>query len=221
MEIPIRNYHGFVDKFIGDAIMALFEHNPQNAVSAALDMFSELKRFNIELINENRPPIQIGIGINTGKVMIGVVGSENRTDTTVLGDAVNTASRIESLTKYYGCSFLTTDEAYQHLTGMKHLLIRYIDSVLVKGRKTATKLYEIFNKDTDDVQYRKKKFQRSFEEACHVYQSGDWKSAEKLFDEYLKKVPEDSVAARIRDRCVLFMKIPPKNWNGVFKFSDK
>ncbi|MBF0287503.1 MAG: protein kinase [SAR324 cluster bacterium] len=221
MDGPIRRHEGFVDKYIGDAIMALFDQSPQDAVQAGIDMLATLTEYNASRIDKDKMPIEIGIGINTGEVMLGVIGSQERTDTTVLGDAVNIASRIESLTKYYGVSFLITGETYTYVSNMSDLFIRLIDEVQVKGKKEATKIYEIYNDATDEVKDRKQKYYSVFQKAFSVYQQGDWESSEKLFWQYIQHLPEDQVASRFVQRCQVFAKFPPATWEGVYKVENK
>lgn len=221
MEEPIRKYNGYVDKFIGDAIMALFDQSPKDAVLSGLEMFEELGELNRSLIRGGKKPISIGIGVNTGDVMVGVVGSENRTDTTVLGDAVNVASRVEDLTKYYGCSFLITRETYEAVQDLEHLFIRFIDAVKVKGKKEPVELYDVYNYNSDEMIYGKQSNHALYMEGFRYYQNGDWDKSLKAMESYRSNVPGDRLPEVIIERCQMFKKIPPKNWNGVYQFDQK
>jgi predicted ATPase/class 3 adenylate cyclase/tRNA A-37 threonylcarbamoyl transferase component Bud32 len=115
MEPQITHQHGFIDKYIGDAIMALFPHTAEDAIRAALEMLRSLEQFNEARIERGEIPIRIGIGLHTGLLMLGIVGGPNRMDGTVISDAVNLASRVESLTKHYGASLLITEATRQRL----------------------------------------------------------------------------------------------------------
>ncbi|MBF0278023.1 MAG: protein kinase [SAR324 cluster bacterium] len=221
MEAPIRKHEGFVDKFIGDGIMALFEQSPKDAVMAGIEMLATLEDYNIHRNKKGKVPVRCGIGINTGEVMLGVVGSNQRTDTTVLGDAVNTASRVEALTKYYGATFLITGETYNYVHGMKNLFVRLIDEVQVKGREKGTQIYEIFNDAADPVKEKILKQYPLFHQAFQVYQQGDWNSCSKLFAEYADCIPEDKVADRFIERCQFFTQLPPENWTGIYRIENK
>ncbi len=221
MEAPIRKHNGFVDKFIGDAIMALFDQSPADAVSAGMDMFALLKDYNSIRTKRGHRVLRIGIGINTGEVMLGVIGSEDRIDTTALGDAVNIASRIEALTKYYGCPFLITGDTYTSVQDNKDLLIRFIDEVQVKGKNKSTEIYEIYNFDSEILKDKKQEHYPLFEKAFRAYQQGMWKEAEVQFWKYIQRIPEDQVASQFIQRCQIFAKLPPEDWNGIYKVENK
>ncbi|MDM8535493.1 adenylate/guanylate cyclase domain-containing protein [Desulfobacterales bacterium HSG17] len=138
----LRKHKGFIDKFIGDAIMALF-YNADQAVQAGMEMLENLKYFNINQKEKGFPEIRIGIGINTGELMLGTIGENNRMETTVISDAVNLASRIEGLTKTYNTPFLISEYTYKELKHTKHFSINFIDRVAVRGRKEPVGIYEV------------------------------------------------------------------------------
>ncbi len=144
MEPVIRYYDGFIDKFIGDAIMALFKGaKADDALQAAIGMLGQLKEFNQELANQNRPPIRIGIGINTGDLILGIVGGKQRMESSVIGDTVNIASHMESLTKQYGVQLLISEETKNSLTDTSEYTFRLIDKVSVKGKKQLINIWEV------------------------------------------------------------------------------
>ncbi|MBS4062354.1 MAG: hypothetical protein KG029_18305 [Bacteroidetes bacterium] len=146
MEPVIRAHNGFIDKFIGDSIMALFGDKAEDAIDAALEMHERLKEFNLMLKQVGRPPIDTGAGIHTGNLMLGVVGGEGRMETTVISDSVNLASRLEGLTRNYD-AFLIVSESTLELVGNKNCYAhKYLDEVKVKGRTGAVKVYAITEK---------------------------------------------------------------------------
>ncbi len=148
MEPVIRYYDGFIDKFIGDAIMALFKGaKADDALQAAIGMLSQLKEFNQELANQNKPPIRIGIGINTGDLILGIVGGKQRMESSVIGDTVNIASHMESLTKQYGVQLLISEETKNSLTDTSEYTFRLIDKVSVKGKKQLINIWEVLDVD--------------------------------------------------------------------------
>jgi len=164
MNEQIRKHHGFVDKFIGDAVMALF-HRPegtyadaaQDAVQAAIDMQKAVQVYNQDRQKCGYQPISTGIGIHSGPAIIGTVGSEDRMDSTVLGDAVNLASRLEGLTKTYGIQIIISGETFSLLKDPSFFKFRELDIVTVKGKTEATKIYEIFDCDPPEIQELKSK----------------------------------------------------------------
>jgi class 3 adenylate cyclase/HAMP domain-containing protein len=139
----IRAHGGFIDKYIGDAIMALFD-DPDDALRAALTMVETLDRYNERLRAGGGAPIAIGIGLNTGSLMLGTIGEQNRMDGTVISDAVNLASRIETLTKTYKAAILISQFTYDGLADPAVYDIRAIDTVAIKGKSQPVPIYQVF-----------------------------------------------------------------------------
>ena len=221
MERPIRAHQGFVDKFIGDAIMAIFDAEPVEAVRAGLDMLAELEELNRWRRERNLSQIECGIGVNTGPAMIGVVGSRDRMDTTVMGDSVNTASRIESLTKLYGTPLLIGEDTYERVRENHDLAMRLLDRVQVKGRARGVGIYEVFSADPAGLRDRKAYFRERFEQAYQAYESGAWQEAEQLFAGYAADFPEDRCVLPLLERVKLFQTVPPADWSGVYRMETK
>ncbi|MGK7923458.1 MAG: AAA family ATPase [Trichodesmium sp.] len=194
MEPAILENQGFIDKYIGDAIMALFSGDADNAVKAGISMLKRLNKYNQERINSGEPPIGIGVGINTGLLMLGTVGGKNRMDGTVISDAVNLAARVESLTKNYGVSLLITEQTFSRLTQPSNYAIRSVDTVKVKGKSQEVTVYEVFDTDPPEVKEGKLKTLENFTEAISLYKSGQSLEAGRLFAECLKVSPSDQVA---------------------------
>ena len=229
MNMSIMVNHGFVDKFIGDAVMAIFDRTEQssndarNALNAGMGMLQVLGNMNQKRKRQGQIPISIGIGIHTGPVVFGTLGFEERMDSTVLGDAVNLASRLESLTKYYGASLLFSDQTFEALGDEKeNLLIRKIDTVVVKGRKQPVTIYELFNNDSPDVQSAKKMVMQSLEEPLSLYRQRKWIEAEQLFTDLARNQPLDSLPTIYVERCQnLLENSPSDDWAGVHVFNQK
>ncbi|MBW4679206.1 MAG: AAA family ATPase [Microcoleus vaginatus WJT46-NPBG5] len=201
MEPAIIENHGFIDKYIGDAIMALFSGEADNAVKAGISMLHRLAEYNQLRTHSGYPPIQIGIGINTGTLMLGTVGGQNRMDSTVISDAVNLASRVEGLTKNYGLPLLITQQTYERLTKPADYAIRTIDTVKVKGKSQAVTVYEIFEADPPALKNGKLNTLQSFTEALALYNLKQFNNAARLFDDCLRLNPGDQVAQIYRQRC--------------------
>ncbi|WP_254568459.1 AAA family ATPase [Oscillatoria sp. HE19RPO] len=201
METAITENQGFIDKYIGDAIMALFSGEADNAVKAGIDMLHRLTDYNQHRTASGYVPIKIGIGINTGSLILGTVGGKNRMDSTVISDAVNLASRIESLTKQYGISLLISHLTFQSLPDSNQYAIRLVDRVKVKGKSKAVSMFEVFDADPPETYEGKLATRTLFEEALILYHWQNLRDAERLFAECLRRNPTDKVAQFYQQRC--------------------
>ncbi|MDY6992968.1 MAG: adenylate/guanylate cyclase domain-containing protein [Pseudomonadota bacterium] len=201
MEPVIAQHDGFIDKYIGDAIMALFPNTADNAVQGGIAMLKTLERYNYILQEVGFQYIRIGIGINTGRLMLGTIGSPNRMDGTVISDAVNLASRVEGLTKLYGTALLITEYTYQQLTAVARYNIRMIDSVTVKGKTKAVTIYEVFDADSEENIALKLDTLMDFEQGVHCYHQQALAQARRFFEQVLAINPHDGVAQVYWQRC--------------------
>lgn len=138
----IQKNNGFIDKFIGDAIMGLFE-NADDAVKAGIEMLQYLNKYNQTLKTDGYSPLRIGIGVNTGNLMLGTIGESNRLETTVIGDVVNLASRIENLTKQYKTPLLISEYTFDKLKNPSQFSIHLIGQVKIKGKNIPVKVYKV------------------------------------------------------------------------------
>jgi adenylate cyclase len=200
MEPAITQNFGFIDKYIGDAIMALFDGSADDAVKAGIAMLEELYEYNISRNRPDCPPLQIGIGINTGSLMLGTVGGQSRMDSTVISDAVNLASRVENLTKEYGVSMLITQNTFIELNDIYDL--RLIDRVTVKGKSQMVTVYEVFAADPPDLRQKKLETKTLFEQALVLYNSDRCVEATRFFSGCLQINPTDNVAQIYMQRCL-------------------
>lgn len=207
VEPAIVEYRGFVDKYIGDEIMALFSHSADDAVRAGIRMLDLLAEYNKTRQRTDptkptyRPPIQIGIGINTGKLMLGTVGGKSRMDGTVIGDAVNLASRLEGLTKNYGVSLLISHYTFVRLDHINEYGIRLIDHVQVKGKLEMVSVFEVFDADPPDLRAGKQATKTMFERGLLHYYLGEISEAIALFESCLEQNPQDKVTQIYLTRC--------------------
>lgn len=225
METPIEQNGGFIDKFIGDAIMALFDGSHQvqalGAVNAAITMQKELQTLNAERKTQGLMAIGTGIGIHIGSVMLGTLGNENRMDSTVIGDAVNLASRLEGLTKFYGCPIIVSEDIARHLDSTQFLL-RELDLVAVKGRTQPIAVYEVSESNTGADAKRRMQLADLFKEGLRLFRRREWEKSDDLFQQCLQLETNDKAAKIYRDRCALFQEKPPDSpWNGVFAMDHK
>lgn len=201
MEPVIRENNGFIDKYIGDEIMALFSGRADDAVQAGINMLRRLAAYNTTRTTVERPPIQIGIGINTGSLMLGTVGGSQRMDGTVISDAVNLASRLEGLTKDYGVSLLISHHTFQRLHHPIEFAFRIIDRVKVKGKSKMVSVFEVFDADPLELRAGKLVTKTIFEEALFLYSMNSFREAAQLFQGCLEIVPEDTAAQIYLKRC--------------------
>ncbi|MEO5364426.1 MAG: response regulator [Magnetococcus sp. DMHC-8] len=225
MERPIKQHGGFIDKFIGDAVMALFDGHfrtqAQGAVRAALEMQRALQAFNTERAAAGLPGIETGIGIHMGSVMLGTLGNEHRMDSTVIGDAVNLASRLEGLTKYYGCPILVSEDVVRFLD-QGECALRELDRVAVKGRDQAIGVYEVMVPGDTVQQERTMRAAGRFREGLERYRAREWEQGMALFQQCLAIDAADQAARIYLERCARFRQQPPDDeWTGVFAMEHK
>ena len=202
MEPAFQKHGGFINQYIGDAIMGIFPHSATDAVAAGIDMLENLERLNAQLLDAGVPPVRIGIGINTGGLMAGIVGGQRRLDTAVISDTVNTASRVEDLTRFYRVPLLITEGAYLQIDRARFSdCIRRIDCVTPKGKSTPIHVYEVFAADPQPIRRAKLDSMSSFEEAVALFASGHREKASRLFGIIVGHNPDDHAAAAYLERC--------------------
>lgn len=201
MEPAILDNNGFIDKYIGDAIMALFGGTADDAVKAAIAMLKNLEKYNRTRQRPGRRPIRIGIGINTGTLMLGTVGGERHMNSTAISDAVNLASRVEGLTKVYGVSLLISEDTFLKLNDSSDYQIRLIDRVLVKGKTQPTSVFEVFDADVEALRLGKAATRTNFELGLAYLQGHNIQEAEDLFLDCLTQNPADRAAKIYLERC--------------------
>lgn len=191
----IRKHNGFIDKFLGDGVMALFSESPDDAVNAAREMQRSLSEF-----NQSRPKnshVRIGIGIHTGTLMLGTVGESRRMEGTVISDVVNVAARLESLTKIFGCGIVISEETLNKLNSA--FLHRSLGIVRVKGKRQAVSIYEVFS-GVDPLDEIKLQTRGLLDEALKQYQRSVLNLALDGFGKVLTVNPEDQVAKVYAER---------------------
>ncbi|WP_062148974.1 adenylate/guanylate cyclase domain-containing protein [Beggiatoa leptomitoformis] len=217
---------GFIDKYIGDAIMALFPGThvgvADDAVLAAVGMLMRLHEYNAYRQNNGEKPLSIGVGIHTGALILGTIGFESRMESTVIGDTVNLASRMEGLTKQYGIIIGITSSTYQQLQHPERFLIREIDTVQVKGKEEAITVYEVF--DVDPLALREVKLAHltRYEIAMQLYKSRQWEEALEHFLALKVFLQDDKVINIYIQRCQYFITNPPNElWRGVTRLDEK
>lgn len=217
----IQWYGGIIDKFIGDAIFAIFgapisyTDNTHRAAQAARDMIENFHE--IDLSGLNLPPrgFSIGIGINEGEAIIGNIGCSDKFDYTAIGDTVNLAARLESLTKHYQQSILVSRSVYESIG--KEMYCRLVDKAKVKGKNEST---EIFSLETDPDSFREE-WKDTYRKGLKMYSLGNWFTANQYFIQALELLPDDRVIQILRERCLRFMDNPPEEWDGAVTLDFK
>ncbi|MGE8710645.1 adenylate/guanylate cyclase domain-containing protein [Leptospira interrogans] len=232
MEPVVQRHEGFVDKFMGDGILALFsgdgeitrshQTSADKAILAAIEMKKKVQTINAQAKDSHFRGLKIGIGINTGNLMLGTVGSRSRLDTTVIGDTVNVASRLESLTNLYRADILITKSTLSAMTIADNLAIREIDSVVVKGKTDPIIIYEIYEADEPLIRKLKDATLSLITRGIILYKVADFQEALINFEQALKIFPEDIVPILYRKRCQEYITSPPTgNWVGVQHLLEK
>lgn len=217
----IKGNNGFIDKFIGDAIMAIFPGDGEDAVKAAIDIRIELTLLNAQRTVEGNPAFEIGIGIHSGKMSLGAIGTMDRLETTVIGDNVNIASRVESLTKLFHAPLLITDSVYKQIRDPALYFLREIDSIRVRGKKNPIVIYECFDADRKSEIRQKKKTLSKFSMGLFLYKAGRFQEALDIFTDCSETAPEDPLPKIYGRRCNFLLENPPgDNWSGISRFRD-
>ena len=220
----IDQHDGILDKYIGDAIMAVFgapftgEQDAENAVLTAWDMFDALDKLNLDRLARGDAAIKIGLGLNTGKVVVGNIGSTRRMDYTVIGDAVNLAARLEGATKQYGARFLISEFTWACLPVFLQAGFRMVDLIRVKGKLEPVSIYEGMGRSIDAIPYAD-----DWRNALIAYRSQDWSTARQLFENIQKsRNDSDSVITLYLERIMAFENdAPSADWDGVWVMETK
>lgn len=220
----VFKYDGTLDKYMGDAIMAIFgaplnqPDHARRACQTALEMVNELHRLQKKWQEEGKPALNIGIGINSGDMVVGNMGSEMRFDYTVMGDMVNLGSRLEGINKEYGTNIICSEFTYNAVS--EFMCCRELDLVRVKGKKLPVKIYELLGEKKDEKKF--KDIIDNFEEGLRLYRASKWDEAIVAFQKTLTAKPEDAASLLYIERCKnLKANPPPEPWDGVFTMTKK
>lgn len=209
---------GTLDKFIGDAVMAIFNApldvpgHAEHACSAAVRMLEELKRLNVGFAERGMHTLDIGVGINTGPAVVGNMGADIRFDYTAIGDSVNLASRLEGLNKYYGSHILVSEDTHKQVTGGR-FTFREVDRVRVKGKHLPIVMYELMITNLELLP--------RFEEGLEKYRAQQFAEAQRIFDQ-LAADYSDGPSRLYSSRCADYLETPPPvDWDGVYTAKSK
>lgn len=218
----IKDCNGFIDQYYGDGVMALFPGAPDDAVRAAVGLQGAVAEYNSERARDGFDPISIGVGLHLADLMLGVIGSEDRMQGAVVGDAVNLAARIEGLNKMYGSYVSLSDETFFAMKEPDRYRHRFIDKVRVKGKEDAVTVYEVFEGDPEGIAGLKEKTKPEFESGLQLYYGKKFSEASVHFNQVLEKNPEDLAARIYLKRCANYMvNGAPPDWTGVETLIEK
>lgn len=222
MEPIISSNNGFIDKYIGDSIMALFRKGADDALLATMEMRRVLVDFNELRESEGKSPIEFGTGIHTGNLMLGIVGGYGRMDGTVISDAVNLASRLEGLSKFYGASAIISEDTLIKLSNPALFNYRFLDIAKVKGKKQAIYIFELIDAEPEPSRSKKMETRPIFVKATEYYRNQDFDAALDLFLEVQNIHPTDKAASIYIKRCQQIIKNGlPEDWNSTEIFNFK
>ncbi|MEO0488203.1 MAG: adenylate/guanylate cyclase domain-containing protein [Cyanobacteria bacterium P01_A01_bin.123] len=220
---------GTLDKFIGDALMAVFgaplplQNHAWAAVQSALDMRHRLSRFNEERMSEAQPEIRIGIGISSGEVVSGNIGSQRKMEYTVIGDGVNLSSRLEGITKKYGCDIVLSEHTYELCKDQ--IWVRELDRIRVKGKTQPVRIYDLIDLQKNALPADVGELLGIYQEARTVYINREFERAQQLFQQALRIRPTDGAIQEHLRRIDEYLRDPQKRpgegWDGVYTMTTK
>ncbi len=223
-QIIIKN-HGTHDKFIGDAVMCFWnapldvKNHESLAIKSALEMLDALKELNKDFKERLNIELAIGIGLHAGQCMVGNMGSNDIFDYTIIGDNVNLASRLESLTKFYGVQLIISETMIQGCS--KESLIQEIDLVRVKGKNEPVRIYTVYSPPVENMDHCRKEI-NMFNKCLKLYRAKLFEKAEQHLQNLITEYPEKKIYSIYQERCLFFMKNPPaEKWDGVFTHTSK
>nr|AAK56849.1 putative adenylate cyclase CyaA [Thiocapsa roseopersicina] len=222
MEPAVLAEGGFIDNYVGDAIMAVFDRGADASVRAGIAMLRSLGEWTRPRELHGQSPIRIGVGIATGEMIFGTIGAANRLKCGVVGDTVNLAARIEGLTKHYGLGLLIGGNTYASLDDPECYLIREIDLVTVAGREAPVRLYEVFDADPETLRDQKLRARDALSEGLRLYRAGDDDHAARTFRLCRDLAPDDPLPVLLAKRCGRIRdRVSAAAWDGIERIGLK
>jgi class 3 adenylate cyclase len=218
----VSEYDGFVNQYYGDGIMAIFMQSPADGLRSAIQSLKKLRLYNEERRQKGRRLIKVGLGLHAGSLMMGVIGDSLRMEAGVVSDTVNTASRMEGLTKHFGVNLVCSESVVNHPTVKGHFLVRFLGRVQVKGKTDPLAVYDCFEGDPAELLTQKEATLADFEGAMTAYYQQDFVSAAQAFDRVLEIFPQDRASRHYLAQCKHFLlEGAPAGWNGVEALQSK
>ena len=218
----IRKNKGFIMQYLGDGFMALFPSGSQNALRASIEMHKTLDDYNKIRLKKKRSAVRVGIGMQNGDLIMGITGDVERLDAAIISDTVNTASRIEGLSKHFGTSILMTGKCMTNLTNPEEFNFRYLGPVQVIGKKKPIKLYECINGDTKTLYNHKLRTLGTFNRGMELYFNKEFAMSAVTFQQIFKQNTKDLTAKLFLNRAAhLITQEIDENWEGVQSMTKK
>jgi adenylate cyclase len=221
----IIHYDGTIDKYEGDAIICFWgapgtqEDHAKLACEAAVEMIATLDKLRVEFVARGLPELHVRIGVNSGKMIVGNMGSKQRMDYTIMGDTVNLASRLEGVNKLYGSTIMISEDTLSLLGN--DFAVREIDTVRVMGRSSPTIIFELLSR-AEDLPDTTRKVVDTYSEGLALYKNRQYAEAAKLFTKCVELDSADMVSQTLLDRCLDFVENPPApKWDGVTTLDTK
>lgn len=213
---------GFINQYLGDAIMAIFPGNASDALCAAIEMQKQVGILNIERSANGQSPIKIGVGMHTGPLIMGITGDADRLDATTISDTVNTASRLESLTKQYKADIILSDACAEQIVQKEKFHLRNIGLVQLKGKHRSINIHECFNGNAEEDIFKKQRTLSTFNKGIYNYLNCSFAASVQAFNSVVEVHPEDRTAEFFLSNAKHFMQNgTPENWTGVLEMRTK
>lgn len=218
----IQRHHGFVNQYYGDGIMALFMESPEDAIQASLEMIRSLREFNSAREAKQQSKLRIGIGLHTGPLMMGVLGDRQRMDAGVVSDTVNTAARMEGLTKHYGAKILMSEQTWTGIEDPDSYDQRFLGKVQVKGKKDPLGVFECVELQSDTEKEAFRLLEQRFSQGLKHYFAKEFLAAIECFQIILEQMPSDKASSLYLEQSLAYQEEGvPAAWDGVKRMIQK
>lgn len=219
----IKDNKGFVNQYLGDGIMALFPNTAEDALDAAIEMQRTLALYNKRRIKEKGyEPLTVGMGLHSGPLVMGIIGDTKRNDPAVIADTVNSAARVEGVTKYYGANIIISESSLKSMKDSSGFNFRYLGKVQVKGKQKAMGIYECIDGDSFESISLKLATQKDYDKGVELFFKEKFEEASEMFEKVLTKNPEDSVVRYFQNKANIYaISGAPGNWQSVTVMHEK
>ncbi|MFD2098192.1 tetratricopeptide repeat protein [Flagellimonas iocasae] len=219
----IKENEGFVNQYMGDGIMALFPKTPENSLDAAIEMQRTLTLYNKRRVEEKGyKPLSVGIGLHTGPLIMGIIGDSKRNDPAVIADTVNSAARVEGMTKHFGANIIISGASLELMEDASGFNFRYLGKVRVKGKQKALEIYECIDGDSIESISLKLETKTHYDQGIELFFDSQFNEASTAFEWVLYKNPGDSVAHYFHDMARKYAVLgPPEDWKSGTVMHEK